>query len=54
MGADSYGNIVSVQPMGRARPATLMPLGRVSDLYRSSILEAEACLSFVRSGYRFM
>lgn len=48
MGPDKYGNIVSVQPMGRARPRTVMRLGRVSELYRASILEAEACMSLLR------
>ncbi|KAM3728550.1 SEC14-like protein [Dirofilaria immitis] len=48
MGPDKHGNIIIVQPMGRARPKTMMRLGRVSDLYRASVLEAEACMYFLR------
>ncbi|EJW77210.1 CRAL/TRIO domain-containing protein [Wuchereria bancrofti] len=48
MGPDKHGNIILVQPMGRARPRTLMRLGRVSDLYKASILETEACMYFLR------
>ncbi|VDN38779.1 unnamed protein product [Gongylonema pulchrum] len=48
MGPDKNGNIVAVQPMGRARPRTLMLLGRVSDFYLASIVEAEACMCFLR------
>uniref|UniRef100_A0A915Q6B4 CRAL-TRIO domain-containing protein n=1 Tax=Setaria digitata TaxID=48799 RepID=A0A915Q6B4_9BILA len=48
MGPDKHGNIILLQPMGRARPKTMMRLGRVSDLYRASVLEAEACMSFLR------
>ncbi|CAG9533306.1 unnamed protein product [Cercopithifilaria johnstoni] len=48
MGPDKHGNIILVQPMGRARPKTMMQLGRVSDLYRAAVLEAEACMCFLR------
>uniref|UniRef100_A0A8R1TRV7 CRAL-TRIO domain-containing protein n=1 Tax=Onchocerca volvulus TaxID=6282 RepID=A0A8R1TRV7_ONCVO len=48
MGPDKHGNIIIVQPMGRARPKTMMRLGRVSDLYRASVIEAEACMYFLR------
>ncbi|KAL3989558.1 CRAL/TRIO domain family protein [Acanthocheilonema viteae] len=48
MGPDKHGNIILVQPMGRARPKTMMRLGRVSDLYRAAITEAEACMYFLR------
>uniref|UniRef100_A0A1I7VFG9 CRAL-TRIO domain-containing protein n=1 Tax=Loa loa TaxID=7209 RepID=A0A1I7VFG9_LOALO len=48
MGPDKHGNIILVQPMGRARPKTMMRLGRVSDLYKAAILEAEACMYFLR------
>lgn len=48
MGPDKYGNIILVQPMGRARPKTMMRLGRVSDLYKAAVLEAEACMYFLR------
>lgn len=48
MGPDKHGNIILLQPMGRARPKTMMRLGRVSDLYRAAVLEAEACMYFLR------
>ncbi|KAK6112402.1 CRAL/TRIO domain family protein [Brugia pahangi] len=48
MGPDKHGNLILVQPMGRARPRTLMRLGRVSDLYKASVLETEACMYFLR------
>ncbi|VDN06503.1 unnamed protein product [Thelazia callipaeda] len=48
MGPDKHGNIIFVQPMGQARPRTVMLAGPVSDLYRLSVIEAEACMTFLR------
>lgn len=53
MGNDKNGNIISMQPMGRVRPKSLIPTGRVSDLYRLSILECEAGMALLRQVYHY-
>lgn len=53
MGNDKNGNIISMQPMGRVRPKSLIPTGRVSDLYRLSILECEASMALLRQVYHY-
>uniref|UniRef100_A0A915ATW2 CRAL-TRIO domain-containing protein n=1 Tax=Parascaris univalens TaxID=6257 RepID=A0A915ATW2_PARUN len=49
MGTDRNGNIVCVQPMGRVRPRSLMPTGRVSEFYRALILECETSMILLRN-----
>lgn len=48
MGFDKNGNVVPIQPLGRVRPKSLMTTGRVSDLYRISILECEGIMQLLR------
>uniref|UniRef100_F1L213 SEC14-like protein 4 n=1 Tax=Ascaris suum TaxID=6253 RepID=F1L213_ASCSU len=49
MSTDRNGNIVCVQPMGRVRPRSLMPTGRVSEFYRALILECETSMVLLRN-----
>lgn len=48
MGYDKEGNVVVVQSIGQIYPKVLVNCGRVSDVFRLSILEAALTMKLIK------